>query len=85
MRPFLHAGNPALTLGDAMQVYEWLFAAYNGIATGMAIFLVAAGLTWIFGILKILNMAHGHFFMTGRRTCRRITPQLLGLGAAGYL
>ena len=48
-----------------MQLYEWLFAAYNGIATGMAIFLVAAGLTWIFGILKILNMAHGHFFMIG--------------------
>ena len=48
-----------------MQLFEWLFAAYNGIATGMAIFLVAAGLTWIFGILKILNMAHGHFFMIG--------------------
>ena len=48
-----------------MQVTEWLFGLYNGIATGMAIFLVAAGLTWIFGILKILNMAHGHFFMIG--------------------
>ena len=48
-----------------MHLFEWLFAAYNGIATGMAIFLVAAGLTWIFGILKILNMAHGHFFMIG--------------------
>ena len=48
-----------------MELFEWLFAAYNGIATGMAIFLVAAGLTWIFGILKILNMAHGHFFMIG--------------------
>lgn len=44
---------------------EWLFGIYNGIATGMATFLVAAGLTWIFGILKILNMAHGHFFMIG--------------------
>ena len=48
-----------------MQLTEWLFGVYNGIATGMAIFLVAAGLTWIFGILKILNMAHGHFFMIG--------------------
>jgi branched-chain amino acid transport system permease protein len=42
-----------------------LFAIYNGMAAGMAIFLVAAGLTWIFGILNILNMAHGHFFMIG--------------------
>ena len=48
-----------------MQLTDWLFGTYNGIATGMATFLVAAGLTWIFGILKILNMAHGHFFMIG--------------------
>ena len=27
-----------------MQVTEWLFGLYNGVATGMAIFLVAAGL-----------------------------------------
>ncbi len=46
-----------------MQLTDWLFGFYNGVSTGMAIFLVAAGLTWIFGILKILNMAHGHFFM----------------------
>jgi branched-subunit amino acid ABC-type transport system permease component len=48
-----------------MQLTEWLFGIYNGIAMGMAVFLVAAGLTWIFGILRILNMAHGHFFMIG--------------------
>ncbi|MHA6642773.1 branched-chain amino acid ABC transporter permease [Mesorhizobium sp. A623] len=41
------------------------FALINGMATGMAIFLVAAGLTLIFGILKILNFAHGAFFMVG--------------------
>src|SRR5690606_26085184 len=33
--------------------------------TGMAVFLVAAGLTLVFGILKILNFAHGSFFMIG--------------------
>lgn len=44
---------------------EWLFAIYTGVATGMAVFLVAAGLSWVFGILKILNMAHGNFFMVG--------------------
>lgn len=42
-----------------------LFTTINGIATGMAVFLVAAGLTLIFGILKILNFAHGAFFMIG--------------------
>ncbi|MAW85587.1 MAG: amino acid ABC transporter permease [Phyllobacteriaceae bacterium] len=38
---------------------------FNGLAWGMATFLVAAGLTLIFGILHILNFAHGGFFMIG--------------------
>ncbi|MBT9291001.1 branched-chain amino acid ABC transporter permease [Hyphomicrobiaceae bacterium 22] len=42
-----------------------MFALINGAATGSAVFLVAAGLTLIFGILKILNFAHGAFFMIG--------------------
>jgi branched-subunit amino acid ABC-type transport system permease component len=42
-----------------------IFVLINGFASGMAFFLVAAGLTWVFGILKILNMAHGAFFMIG--------------------
>jgi branched-chain amino acid transport system permease protein len=41
------------------------FVLFNGLASGMAFFLVAAGLTWVFGILKILNLAHGAFFMLG--------------------
>src|SRR5690606_6719686 len=31
----------------------------------MAFFLVAAGLTWLFGIMQILNLAHGAAFMLG--------------------
>jgi branched-subunit amino acid ABC-type transport system permease component len=41
------------------------FAIINGLATGVALFLVAAGLTLVFGILRILNFAHGAFFMIG--------------------
>lgn len=41
------------------------FAAVNGIVLGMAVFLVAAGLTFVFGILRIFNFAHGSFFMIG--------------------
>lgn len=39
------------------------FALVNGLAMAMTTFLVAAGLTLIFGVLKILNFAHGAFFM----------------------
>lgn len=42
-----------------------VFALFNGFATGMTIFLVAAGVTLIFGILKIINFSHGAFFMLG--------------------
>ena len=71
-----------------MQIADWLFAIYNGVATGMAIFLVAAGLTWIFGILKILNMAHGHFFMIGVYVAFSIVgrhPESLGSYLLGAL
>lgn len=41
------------------------FAIINGLTTAMAVFLVAAGLTLMFGILRVLNFAHGAFFMIG--------------------
>ena len=44
---------------------EFAFAIFNGLASGMAAFLVAAGVTLIFGVLKILNFSHGAFFMVG--------------------
>lgn len=44
---------------------QYGFAIINGLATAMGIFLVASGLTLIFGILKILNFSHGSFFMVG--------------------
>lgn len=37
----------------------------NGFATGMLIFLLAAGLTLIFGLMDVLNFAHGAFFAWG--------------------
>lgn len=42
-----------------------MFTLVNGLTTGMAVFLVAAGLTLVFGIMRILNFAHGAFFMIG--------------------
>lgn len=37
----------------------------NGLATGMLIFLLAAGLTLIFGLMSVLNFSHGGFFAWG--------------------
>lgn len=44
---------------------QLLFGIFNGLVLGSAVFMVAAGLTLVFGILKIFNFAHGSFFMLG--------------------
>src|SRR4051812_790774 len=36
-----------------------------GISNGMLLFLISAGLSLIFGVLRIINFAHGAFFMIG--------------------
>jgi len=40
-----------------------------GISAGMFIWLVASGLTLIFGVLRVLNFAHGSFYMLGAYFC----------------
>ena len=37
----------------------------NGVQYGLLLFLIAAGLTLIFGILGVINLAHGSFYMIG--------------------
>src|ERR1700756_479650 len=37
----------------------------NGIQLGMLLFLLAAGLTLIFGIMDLVNLAHGSLYMMG--------------------
>lgn len=53
----------------------YLFALVNGLVMGMAIFLVASGLTLAFGIMKIFNFAHGTFFMIGAYIAHALTGQ----------
>lgn len=43
----------------------WLVQALNGISFGMLLFLLAAGLSLIFGLMKILNLTHGSFYLLG--------------------
>jgi branched-chain amino acid transport system permease protein len=65
---------------------EWSFALVSGLTLAMAGFLVAAGLTLVFGILNILNFAHGAYFMVGAYVTYAIVgkaPQTVGWFLAG--
>jgi branched-chain amino acid transport system permease protein len=43
----------------------WLFQILNAISLGALLFLVASGLSMIFGLMRIVNIAHGTFYMLG--------------------
>lgn len=43
----------------------WTFQVLNGLAFGALLFLLAAGLSTIYGLLRILNLAHGSYYLLG--------------------
>ena len=45
--------------------YTFLIQILNGVQYGLLLFLVASGLTLIFGIMGVINLAHGSFYMMG--------------------
>nr|WP_257216562.1 branched-chain amino acid ABC transporter permease [Allopusillimonas soli] len=57
----------------------------NAVQYGLLLFLVASGLTLIFGIMGIINLAHGSFYMVGAYMAFALQPlvaQHLGAGFA---
>ena len=44
---------------------SFLIQLLNAVQYGRVLFLVASGLTLIFGIMRIINLAHGSFYMVG--------------------
>ncbi len=44
---------------------EWLIQILNSVQYGLLLYLVASGLTLIFGIMGVINLAHGSFYMIG--------------------
>lgn len=52
-----------------MQPLLVLEQALNGIQFGIMLFLMAAGLTLVFGIMNLINLAHGSLYMIGAYVC----------------
>ena len=58
----------------------------NGVQFGVMLFLMAAGLTLIFGVMGLINLAHGSFYMVGAFACAAVAAATgsfwLGLAAS---
>ena len=48
-----------------MGVNYWLIQTFNGISYGALLFLVGSGLSLIFGVMRIVNLSHGSYFLLG--------------------
>src|SRR5436189_642963 len=48
-----------------MDTRFWLIQAFNGISYGALLFLLGSGLSLIFGVMRIVNLAHGSYFLLG--------------------
>lgn len=46
-------------------MHYWIIQAFNGISYGALLFLVGSGLSLIFGVMRIVNLAHGAYFLWG--------------------
>ena len=53
-----------------------LIQVLNGVQYGLLLFLVASGLTLIFGIMGVINLAHGSFYMMGAYIAFSLTELL---------
>src|ERR1700676_5487300 len=56
----------------------------TGLASAASLFLVASGLSIIFGVTRVVNFAHGSFYMLGAYVAVSLTQRLAGLGAFGF-
>ena len=68
-----------------MSLASFIVQLLNGLAAASSLFLVAAGLSLIFGVTRIVNFAHGSFYMVGVYIAYTLVDRLMGaLGPAGF-
>lgn len=80
--PF-NAGSPE---SKPVQTALFIEQILNGLQLGVMLFLMAAGLTLIFGVMGLINLAHGSLYMVGAFACAAVAAATgsfwLGLAAS---
>ena len=54
----------------------------NGVTAAALYFVVASGFTLIFGLMRVVNMAHGAFFLFGGYVALKLQRHLVGEGGS---
>lgn len=67
-----------------MDLATFLIQTLNSLQYGLLLFLVASGLTLIFGIMGVINLAHGSFYMIGAYMAFALAPVVAGTFGGGY-
>ena len=67
-----------------MDLATFLVQCLNSIQFGLLLFLVASGLTLIFGIMGVINLAHGSFYMIGAYLAYGLAPVVAGSVGGGF-
>jgi branched-chain amino acid transport system permease protein len=72
------AARDGICLKDRMDLATFLVQCLNSLQYGLLLFLVASGLTLIFGIMGVINLAHGSFYMIGAYMAYALAPLVGG-------
>ncbi len=67
-----------------MDLTTFLIQCLNSVQYGLLLFLVASGLTLIFGIMGVINLAHGSFYMIGAYMAFALSPIVASTFGGGF-
>ena len=67
-----------------MDLATFLIQCLNSLQYGLLLFLVASGLTLIFGIMGVINLAHGSFYMIGAYMAFALAPVVGSTFGGGF-
>ena len=67
-----------------MDLATFLIQCLNAVQYGLLLFLVASGLTLIFGIMGVINLAHGSFYMIGAYMAYALAPWIGATVGGGF-
>ena len=67
-----------------MDLITFLIQCLNSLQYGLLLFLVASGLTLIFGIMGVINLAHGSFYMIGAYMAYALAPVVAATFGGGF-